>query len=165
MASLASLQSNLNYWNGQANQQNDKIKQLKRRRADVENVKKALKSTSSGNAAGVNDKIHASQGKLGGGIEYTGKNAQIHSVLAGKAEGSLGADSNLTSADDELQKELNSIDNKIGEAENALASAKRKAAETKSAITAEEKRQREEKAKAASGSGGSSSGGGSSRSF
>ena len=151
MASLTSLRSNLNYWNGQVNQQSEKIKQLKKRRTDVENVKKALTATASSNSDNVNDRIHTSQGKLNDGIGYIEKNAQVASILTGKTERSVGSDNNLTFADSELQKELNSTDSKISEAENALATAKRNVNETRTAIAAEEQRQREEAAKTESG--------------
>lgn len=146
MSSLSSLRSQLSYWNGQITGLNNKIKKLKARLKDVENVKKALQTTASGNSSDVNSKLRSTANKLDTAIDYSGKDGQLRSILSGKEEHGVGSDGSLTSADGELQREIRDINNKITEAENALASAKCKVSDIKSAITIEERRLREEAA-------------------
>jgi len=147
MASLSQLHNDLNYWNGQVTSCNNTINKLKKRRTDVENVKNALRSAVNSNSSDVNDKLRSSGSQLDAAIDYAGKDSQLNAILSGKDEITLGSDNNLTSADGELQNELNAINRQLGEAENALNNAKRKVSETQSAIAAEERRRREEAAK------------------
>jgi prefoldin subunit 5 len=143
VSSLSSLRSELNYWNNQVNELNNKIIRLKRRRSDVEGVKNALRSVASANAGDVNNKLRLSGGKLDSAIDYSGQDGRLQAILSRKDERTLGSDSNLTSSDSELQRELNDVNRKITEAENALAAAKRKVSDLKAAIAAEERRERE----------------------
>jgi len=149
MANLSSLRSDLNYWNGQVNAMNDKIKKLKRRRNDVDSVISTLKSTVNNNAGDVNSRMRSAGGKLDRAISYSGKGSQVNAILSGKDERTLGSDNNLTAANEELQRELNDINRKLGEAEDSLTTANRRVSDTRTAIAAEERRQREEAARKA----------------
>ena len=144
MANLSTLRSSLNYWNGQVSDLNDKLKNLKKRQSDVENVKNALNSTVNGDSSGVNGKIRSAAGKLGSAVGYSGKDSQLNAILSGKDERTVGSDNCLTSADGDLQRELNDIGGKTTDTNNALAAAKRNAADYKSAVSAEEKRELDE---------------------
>lgn len=143
MSSLSSLRSELSHWNNRVNELNDEIKKLKRRSSDVEGAKNALKSTANGNSGDVNNKIRSVGDRLDSAIDYSGKDGQLHGILSGKDERSVGSDNSLSSADSELQRELNDINRKLGEAESNLSAAKRKVGDVKAAIAAEERRQRE----------------------
>ncbi|MGI6084508.1 MAG: hypothetical protein ACOYIF_03575 [Acetivibrionales bacterium] len=143
MASLSSLSSSLNYWNNQVNELNKKLKKLKKRRSDVEDVKRALKSTANGSASDVNNKIHVASYNLGIGITYSGKDSQLHAIFSGKAEQPLASDGNLSFADSELNRELNDIERKISETDSSLTTAKNKVRDIKAAIAAEKRQQRE----------------------
>ena len=143
MPSLSSLNSTLRYWNNKVTECNDELKRLKKRRGDVEDAKSKLKSVSNGNADDVNSKLRTINDKLLYGYNCPDKNGRVQSIFSGKTDGGLG-DSNLSSADRELQNELNDINRKIGETESALSKVKSEVSGTKSAITAEERRLREE---------------------
>ena len=143
MASLSSLNSTLRYWNNKVTEYNDEIKRLKKRRSDVEDAKNKLKSVANGNAEDVNSKLKTISDKLSYGYNCPDKNGSVQSIFSGKTDGGLG-DGNLSSADRELQNELNDINRRIGETETALSRAKSEVSNTKSAISAEERRLREE---------------------
>jgi hypothetical protein len=115
----------------------------------VESVKSSLKSVASNNSSDVNSKIRATRQKLESAIEYSSKESLLDAILSGKEEGALGTDFNLTSADSELQRELNDINRKISDTEYAINDAKNRISSIKSAIEIEERRQREEAARAA----------------
>jgi prefoldin subunit 5 len=149
MASLSSLRSDLRYWESQRKDFEAKLKKLKERKNDVEGVKNQLKNIAGNNSGDVNAKIRSAAQKLENAIEYAGKEGQLDSIFSGKEERAVGGDGNLSSADSEIVRELNSIDRQISEAESSLATAKSKISSIKSAIAAEEQRQREEAARAA----------------
>ena len=146
MASLGSLRSELNYWNGQVNALSDKKRKLEKRRSDVEGAKSALRATASSNSSDVNKKISSAAGKLEGAIKYSDKDGQIGAILAGKDERDVGSDSNLASCDGELQREINDVNRQIAETDGALADARRRVGDIAAAIAAEERRMREEAA-------------------
>ena len=143
MASLTSLRSDLNYWNGQVSDLNEKIRKLNRRRTEVEGIKNGLKSTVESNSSDVNKKLLSTRNKLDDAIDYTGEDSKLNAILSGKDEGAICSDSNLASIDSELQRELNDIDRQLGEAESSLRTANGKVSDIKAAIAAEEKRERE----------------------
>ena len=149
MSVLSTLQSTLNYWVDQVTGTNEKIRQLNKRRNDVESVKNALRSKSDGNAGGVNNRIHTSQDKLTGAIDCSEIGSKLYAIFSGKDERYLGSDSNLTSADSELQRELDDINRQLNDANSALASAKNKVSNTKTDITTEQKKEQDAAVKAA----------------
>ena len=147
--SLSSLNSSLSHWNNQVRTINASIKKLRRRRSDVDEVIGNLKNTARNNASDVNKKINTSIGKLDSAIDYQGKNNLLRAILSGKNEGLVGTDNDLTSADGELKRELNSIDRQIADSEGDLLTAKSRVSNIKADIAAEERRQREEAAQKA----------------
>ncbi|MDR1960702.1 MAG: hypothetical protein LBQ16_00280 [Gracilibacteraceae bacterium] len=145
MASLSSLRRDLNQQNAQVSELNDKIQRLKKRRSDVEDIRRELSNTAGSNAGEVNNKVRAAGSNLDKAIKHSGQDSRLQSLFSGKIESAVGADSHLTSADSELQMELADVNRKINEAESNLAAAQRRVSALKSAIAAEERREREER--------------------
>lgn len=136
MADLSYLTSQLRYWENQVNALNNKIKKLKRRKKDVQAVISNLKGTAPKNASDINGKLKQAALSLDMGINYSGRDSQINSIFSNKNDKGFG-DSNVSSANNELQRELNDIDRKIEEAQRELNRAKERVKEYKSAVAVE----------------------------
>jgi len=144
VSDLGSLKKDLDYWNGQVNVLNDKIKKLKKRKGEVEGINSAFQSTVNNNISDINAKVRLARDKLDGAIDYPGKDATLDAILYGKEERTIGSDGNLTSANGELGREIKDINRQIDDAEGSLATAKYRVSDTKDAIATEERYQREE---------------------
>jgi len=81
---------------------------------------------------------------LGSGLNYSGREERLQSRLLDNAEQPIGLDHNLSSADQEIQREINSVSNQIAEAEGDLRRAQQSARDLNSSIRTEERRLREE---------------------
>lgn len=144
MASLDSMRSDLRYWNNQESIWSEKAKKLKRRRNDVEAVKAALNTVVNRNMDDVNNKLYSAKQKLADSVGRYDGGGNFGTAFEGKNEQGVGVDGNLTSADSELQRELNSINQQLGEAEGNLSQAQQRKNSLRTVIAEEERRQREE---------------------
>lgn len=140
MADLSYLTSQLRYWENQANSLNKKIKKLKRRKKDVQTVIGNLNSAASKNASDINSKLKQTANSLDAGIDYSGRDSQINSIFRNKNDKGLG-DSNISSAGNELQRELRDTDSKIEDAQREYSRAKDKVRDYKSAVAVEKEHQ------------------------
>lgn len=149
MSYLSSLESDLRYWEGKVSVLNTTLKQLKKRKQDVEEAVKVLNSTAKNGACDVNSAIYDTKNALDDGIDYSERNSSINSIFANKLEQEAGIDSNLSAATSELYKELSDVNEKIDTCERDLAQAKANVSSTKAAISAEIRRMEEARAKEA----------------
>lgn len=134
MASLRSLKRQLKNLEDQIDDLEDEISHLKKRRSDVKKVKSILNSTVRSNARDCNRNLGTAAKNLDDAIDYPGKDDQIKSILAKKEETEIGSDDDLTSADWQLQKELDDIEEQLEDAQDSLKEAKEDRKETKREI-------------------------------
>jgi len=138
LASRSSLNSTLRYWNNKVNEYNSELIQLRKRRDNVKGIKSQLKSIVNCSAEDVNSKLRSITDNLTLGMNAPDKNNRVRSILTCKNEGSIDSDDKLSSADRELQNELNDLDQRINDTNTALTRAKSEVRSTKSSISAEE---------------------------
>ncbi len=138
MASLGSLKRKVKRLDNEIDDLEDDIDQLKKRRRDVDAVKKALSSTVRSDTRDCNSDLRSAAGKLNAAIDYSGKEEQISNILAHKEEEGIGTDDNLTLADKCLQQELDDIDEQLEKAKDSLKEAKEERRETKREIREKE---------------------------
>ncbi len=143
MADLGYLKSQLNYWKRQLNEYNDSLRKYKQRKRDVESVITYLKNVSNNNSSDVNNKLIISSNILDAGINYSGKDAMINSILSNKKDQGSN-DENISSAHGQLQRELSECNRKIDEYQRKIDDCKSKIREYSSAVSAEESRQRQQ---------------------
>ncbi len=139
MAGLADLKSQLNYWNNQLTVLNSDLKKKKKRKTDIEAIIGTLKNVSGSNANDINARAKSSITQLDSAINYSAKDSRINYIFAGKGDGGT-YDSNVSSANSELQNELNDTSKKITQIEKDLNSAKVRISDLKAAIMVEEQR-------------------------
>lgn len=140
MADLSYLTSQLRYWENQADALSQKIKKLKQRKKDIQEIIKNLNSVSPRSASDINGKLKSTSNSIDSGIDYTGKDSQINNIFRNKNDQALG-DGNVSSASSELQKELRETERKIDEAQREYNKAKEKIKDYKAAIAVEKKKQ------------------------
>jgi len=143
MSTLSSLQSDLAYWNNRVDALKIEIESLKKRKTDVGNVKNILVSIAGSDSSMVNGQMQTAKSNLLFGIDYSNKNALLHSIFEAKEEQPATADADVSFADHNLKQELDNIENKLCDLNNDLNTATQKVSSIKSAIAAEERRIRE----------------------
>jgi len=143
-ALLAQLHRDLSHWNGRVTSINAELTRQRRRLRDAEGARRDLGSNVNTGVSGVNAPLHLTRNNKVSGICHSARDAQINAILSGRDEQPVGVDSNLTSADSEIQREVIAVQNRIAELERELATAQRNVTDTRNAISAEEMRIREE---------------------
>ena len=146
MASLNSMRSNLNYWNRQKREAEKEIRDLEKRRIDIEAVQRELFSVSVKNSDDINGKMSSVIQKIGAAITYGKGGQQEIYVSTRNAEEIVGVDFYLTQTEKELQREIKAIESQITEEEFALFRAKGRISDLKRDIYAEERQLKEEEA-------------------
>ena len=140
MADLSYLTSQWRYWDNQANSLAQKKKKLKQRKKDVEEIISNLNKISPRNASDINGKLKQVMSNLDNGIDYSNRDAQINAIFRNKNDQALG-DGNVSSAANELQRELRDTERKIDETQREYNRAAEKAKDYKTAMAVEKARQ------------------------
>lgn len=140
MADLSYLTSQWRYWDNQAGTLSKKLKKLKQRKKDIQEIISNLNSASPRNASDINGKLKQVANSLDNGIDYSNRDSQINSIFRNKNDQALG-DSNVSSAANELQRELRDTERKIDETQREYNRAAEKAKDYKAAMAVEKARQ------------------------
>lgn len=123
MGDYGHLYSQSRYWRNEAIRLRNEKKKWKRRKKDVEDVKKALCSIVRDSASDVNSKIVKAHDKLDHSIDCPTKDNMIDLIFRGKNEQGVDSDSDLLSGKEALEREMEICERKITELEDDLENA------------------------------------------
>ena len=148
MSLLAALHAQLREAQGRVTHYTNLRDMLRRRRRDVDVVRDNLSREVSGNIPTVNSRIEGARNTLLRAVESPLTNPRIFDLFAEQETG-IGSDDKLTSADGDILREQNYVDEQIARAIAALEQAEQDVIRIQAAIRAEEARLAAEAAAAA----------------
>lgn len=142
---LISLNNQLNNVSSNINTINNNINQLNRRLNDLNSLRTAFRNNVNNNTSTINNRLNTASTSIGNAIRYSGREGNLRSrLIPDGREHAIGSDSNLTSADADIGREISHVQSQISQARSDLDSARQLQNDLNSQIRAEEQRLRQE---------------------
>ena len=146
MPLLAILTNRLSQNNGEINEIRARITRLRRRRDDLNALRRDFVRVTNEHVRAVNVRLQGMVTGIENGIHYSNRERALQNLLTEGNEQPLGTDRSLTASDQEIERELSSVENQIAEAERELARAMQRSDDLNNSIQAEERRMQEDRA-------------------